>query len=348
MPELPQVLFVGWGVSVVSYYRCFLPAIVLGADYVAATGEPPNLVPLAGLGERVLTPRDFFDYDVVVVQQPRGLGWMKFIRRLQDAGVVVLYEIDDYIQGARKYKLHELSHQYGVEVVRGMEMSMRVCDGIICSTPYLARRYRAFNARTWACPNGIDLKRYAGPRPPHEGVTIGWAGGIGHKASLARWESAVRAVLRQRPQTRVMSVGYLFANDLVEEFGPERAIALPPSQIETYPSSMKLFDIAIAPSGENNVFRGKSDLRWLEASALKLPLVAHPELYPDVRDGETGLLARTSEEAEAALLKLVDDPELRRRVGAAAYDEVSSTRRIEVMADNWAEVIREVAPVRAP
>ena len=30
---------------------------------------------------------------------------------------------------------------------------------------------------------------------------------------------------------------------------------------------MTLFDLSIAPSAENNQFRGKSDLRWLEASA---------------------------------------------------------------------------------
>ena len=41
---------------------------------------------------------------------------------------------------------------------------MRVTDGIICSTDYLARRYRSFNERTWACYNGIDLKRYAWPQ----------------------------------------------------------------------------------------------------------------------------------------------------------------------------------------
>ena len=35
MSAIPKTLFVGWGVSVVSYYRCFLPAVALGADYVA-------------------------------------------------------------------------------------------------------------------------------------------------------------------------------------------------------------------------------------------------------------------------------------------------------------------------
>jgi glycosyltransferase involved in cell wall biosynthesis len=106
---------------------------------------------------------------------------------------------------------------------------------------------------------------------------------------------------------------------------------------------MALFDIAIAPSAENNLFRGKSDLRWLEASALKLPLVAHPDVYTDIEDGVTGLLARTAEEAEEALLRLVDDPELRERVGTQAYEHVAGHRSATVTAEDWRAVLTEIA-----
>ena len=169
------------------------------------------------------------------------------IRDLQAAGVVVLYEIDDYVQSARKIKSHELTDIFDAEFVREMELPMRVTDGIVCSTDYLARRYRNFNARTWACYNGIDLKRYAWPKPARTGVTIGWAGGVGHKASIERWEPAISEVMRKRPETRFMSVGFGAAAYFLEEFGPERAVGLPSGKIEVYPASMTLFDIAIAP-----------------------------------------------------------------------------------------------------
>ena len=282
-----------------------------------------------------------------MIQQPRGVRWMKIIRELQAAGVTVLYEIDDYVQSARKIKSHELTEIFDADFVREMEMAMRVTDGIVCSTDYLARRYRSFNERTWACYNGIDVKRYAWPRPERTGVTIGWAGGVGHKASLARWEPAIRGALRARPEARFVSVGYAAAAEFVDEFGPERAVALPPAKIEVYPASMTLFDVAIAPSGENNLFRGKSDLRWLEASALGLPLVAHPDVYPEIEDGVTGVHARTPAEVEAALIALIDDPERRERIGASALAYVTEHRRIDVAAERWREVLLEVAPVTA-
>jgi glycosyltransferase involved in cell wall biosynthesis len=346
---LPKTLFVGWGVSVVSYYRAFLPAVALGADYVAWIGDDTasKFQLITGLGARPPKREELFDYDVIILQQPRGVEWLKFIRELQDAGVTVLYEIDDYVQSARKIKSHELTDVFDAEFVGQMEMAMRVTDGIVCSTDYLARRYRRFNDRTWACYNGIDLNRYAYPTPEREGVTIGWAGGVGHKASLARWEPGVREVLRKRPEARFMSVGYGAAVDFIEEFGTQRAIGLPSGKIEVYPASMKMFDMAIAPSSESNLFKGKSDLRWLEASALGIPLVAHPETYPAIEHGVTGMHARTPQEVEAALLELVDDAELRERIGAQAYAHIAEHRRIEVAAERWRDVLLEVAPVRA-
>lgn len=347
MPEIPKTLFLGLGTSVVAYYRCFLPAVALGADY-AIWGDEHAVRFGGGFGDRPPRREDLFDYDVVVLQYGSGKDWLKLTRRLQDAGVTVLYEIDDYVHSARKSKTHEMAGAFGAERLRNMEMVMRVADGIICSTGFIARRYRSFNQRTWECRNGIDLKRYEYRKPPRAGVTIGWAGGVGHKASLARWEPAIRNVLRARPEARFMSVGHNAAAEFVGEFGSERAIAYPTAGIEVYPATMSLFDLSIAPSAENNQFRGKSDLRWLEASAIGIPLVAHPDVYPDIQDGETGVHAATPDEVEAALLRLIDNPSERERIGRTAHEFVGEHRRIEVMAESWREVLDEVrTPVGA-
>jgi glycosyltransferase involved in cell wall biosynthesis len=343
MGALPKTVFVGWNFdSVVSYSRCFLPAIALGADHLVWRAGKDRLELLGGLGD-MPRPDDLFEYEVVILQQPSGRGWLEIVRRLQANGARVLYEIDDYVHGARKTKSHEFSSLFDEKVLRSMELVMRVCDGVIVTNDWLARRYLKFNERTWICPNGIDFARYQHPRPPRDGVTIGWAGGVGHKASLARWRAPLRAVMQARPQTRFVSVGYTAAAEYAAEFGPGRAVAYPSAKLEVYPATMSLFDVAIAPSAENNLFRGKSDLRWLESSALGIPLVAHPDVYPEIEDEVTGLLARTPDEVEAALLRLVDDAGLRERIGRQARQVVSETRRIEVVAEHWRHVIEDVA-----
>jgi glycosyltransferase involved in cell wall biosynthesis len=348
--DIPKTVFLGLGASVVSYYRCFLPAISLGAEYATWAADDAGTIHLTGgLGSPPPSLADLPNYEVVIVQYAAGKSWLRKMRELQNQGVVVLYEIDDYFQSARKSKTHEMAHKFGAERIRDLEMGMRAADGVICSTAYIARRYRSFNDRTWECNNGIDLNRYEGTKPDRgDMVTLGWAGGVGHKASLARWEPAIRNVLRARDNVRFVSVGHPAAAAFVEEFGHERAIAYPSSSIEVYPASMKLFDIAFAPSAENNQFRGKSDLRWLEASALGIPLVAHPDVYPDIEDGVTGLHAREVADVEAALLRLVDDAGLRERIGRQAHADVAENRRIEVAAQSWAGVLREVVADRAP
>ena len=188
MPEIPKTLFIGIGASVVAYYRCFLPAVALGADYAIWGGENPIQLG-GGFGARPPKLEDLFDYDVVVIQYAQRQAWLRIVRELQDKGVTVLYEIDDYAHSARKNKSHEMSAAFGADRLRQMEMIMRVTDGIICSTAFLARRYRSFNPRTWECRNGIDLMRYQWPKPPREGVTIGWAGGVGHGS---RWPAGSR------------------------------------------------------------------------------------------------------------------------------------------------------------
>src|SRR3954463_5604879 len=179
--DIPKTLFLGLGASVVSYYRCFLPAIALGAEYATWAADTQGTIHITGgLGSPPPTVGDLPNYQVVIVQYAAGKSWLRKMRELQARGGVVLYEIDDYFQSARKSKTHEAAHMFHGERIRDLEMAMRAADGVVCSTGYIARRYRSFNDRTWECNNGIDLNRYAGKKPPHgDAVTLGWAGGIG-------------------------------------------------------------------------------------------------------------------------------------------------------------------------
>jgi len=341
---LPRTLFVGKATAAIAWYRCALPAMALGAEWVGLAGAPPHAKVATGMTRRPFTFDHVYDYDVVVLQQPEG-AWTPVIRRLQAQGTVVLFETDDYVRSVRKMRGHEAQRYWTKDRIEGIERTMRLCDGVICSTDYLARRYRAFNARTFVCRNGIDLRRYSYERAPsRDDVTIGWAGGIGHKGALEPWLPGVAAVMRARPATRFVTVGQPFAPRLAPEFGAARAFGVPFSHLEMYPASMTAFDIALAPSGRTNLFRGKSDLRWLEASALGTPLVADPEVYPEIEHGVTGFHATTVDELREIVLALVDDAGLRARVGAAAQAYVAEHRRIQVAAEQWATVLREVAP----
>jgi glycosyltransferase involved in cell wall biosynthesis len=345
--NLPRTLFAGRGNGAVAWYRCALPAMYLDQDWIGIAGEPPNVGILAGVGRATASFEDFFNYDVVVLQYQASPAWVSGVRRLQEAGVVVLFEIDDYARSVRKKRDHAIGHQFGAEFIKQFEMVMRVCDGVICSTEYLARRYRSINPRTWVCQNAIDLPRYRFTRPATDTVTLGWAGGTGHREAMEPWLPAIEAVMDARPQTRFMTIGEPFANRLLERFGAERCIALPSAPMETYPAAMASFDIALAPAGRSTFYQGKSDLRWLESSALGIPLVADPNVYPEIEDRVTGFHVATPADVERTLLELVDDAELRTRTGAQAHEHVAASRSMAVCAPAWADVLRNVAELRS-
>ena len=343
MSTIPRTLFVGQGPTPISWYRCALPAMALGADWIAGTAPGAELHGLTGVAAGGGTTAVPTDYDVVVVQLAMGRDWLHAIRAWQEAGVVVLYEVDDWVRGVRRNAHHDFRDVVDRSTAEAGELCMRVCDGVICSTEWLARRYRSVNPNTFVCRNGIDLKRYALTRPARESVAIGWAGATGHRGGVEAWLQAVTAVMRRHPDTRFVSVGQPFADVVLPEFGAARALSVPFAPLETYPATMALFDVALAPAGRGSFFRGKSDLRWLEASALGIPLIADPEVYPEIEHGVTGFHAADAAEAEPLLAELVADEGLRTTVGEAARAYVTEHRRVEVAARDWADVLTRSA-----
>jgi glycosyltransferase involved in cell wall biosynthesis len=342
--SLPRTLFLSRGSNAVAWYRCALPALVLGCDWACYDGtEPPHTRLVWGRTEAPLTFDDVVGYDVVVVQQPRGAAWLKAIRDWQARGIVVLYEIDDWMRSIRKMNDHAFARSFDKKVVEEMELCMRAADGVICSTAWLAERYAAVNPSTHVCRNGIDLKRYALTRPERAHVAIGWAGATGHAKGMQPWLREVASVLRDRPQARFVSIGERFGDTLAREFGAERSLSVPFAPFDVYPAAMTLMDVALAPAGQNNFFRAKSDLRWLEASALGIPLIADPVVYPDIDHHVTGFHAHSPAEVRELLLELVGDRELRERVGAAAKAHVVEHRSAQAAARQWAALLNEVA-----
>lgn len=325
------------------WYRIALPAIHIGADWVGVAGKPPGLSVVTGLVKGDTTLPRYEDYKVVVLQQPAGRDWLKLIHRLKELGIKVLYEVDDYLHGVPKQQTHDFSKSYTKQVLRDHEMCMRVCDGIITSTDYIARRYARWNRKVYILRNGLDVGRYNLTRPERKTVNFGWAGATGHVAALLPWLNMLLPVMRECEDTTFVAIGMpQLAQPFDEALGANRAIGIPFTQLESYPAAMCMMDVALAPSQHTAWYRGKSDLRWLEAGALGIPSIADPVLYPDIEHGETGFHAKDPAIAGDLCRVLLEDQDLRRKVGAAAREHVFRERSMEVMAPQWFEVASAV------
>jgi glycosyltransferase involved in cell wall biosynthesis len=338
-----DVCMVGLGTSAPCYYRVMLPAMELGCDWTGVAGYPPRFHWLTGSvrGESQL-PDLIDNYKIVVLQQPHGESWEKMIETMQEHGKKVVFEVDDYLHGIQKRGDHQFAEHYDDRALLLFEMCMRKCDAMIVSTQYLFDKYKKFNPNIYLCRNGIDLNRYKLTRPKRNTVNIGWAGATGHAQAMLPWLHQVQAVMNEKPETCFISIGLPFAKSIAPYVGEDRCISIPWTSIETYPSAMSMFDIALAPSGGGGWYRGKSDLRWLEASALGIATIARPSTYPEIEHGVTGFHATSPQDMVVALMELIGDKGLREEVGRAAKAFVTDHRSMPIMAQSWQAALEAI------
>lgn len=338
-----DVLFVGQGSSAICYYRCMLPALSLKCDWSGVTGAPPDLGYTTGLIRGTTKLPDLSDYKIVVLQQPHHYKWLDLIKDLQANGTKVLFEIDDYVHGISKMIDHDFRAFFDKQRMAITEAIMRECDGMIVSTEFLQKKYRRFNPNTYLCENALDLNRYDLTIPERKTINIGWAGATGHKKAVEPWLHQVIGIMRMHPETAFVSVGQPFAMAVQQILGEGRAIAVPFAQIEQYPAAMTMFDIALAPAGHGAFFRGKSDLRWLEAGALGVPIIADNVVYPKITNGVDGFVVQHAQQVSPILRQLVTDEELRTTVGQNARRYVMENRAFPDAADQWLRAFEDIA-----
>jgi hypothetical protein len=223
-----------------------------------------------------------------------------------------------------------------------IQVAAMQADACICTTEELAHQMREFNPTTFVLPNGFDATVLRASRGAvrrrgcdQDGlVRLGYATGTRtHQADFRVAVDAIGRILRQRPQCRlVLFLDPAYQTPIVDpaEF---TALAGLDGQIEwrdavplgDLPKELARFDINLAPLEVGNPFcEAKSELKYFEAALVEVCTIASPSapMRRVIHDGETGRLAASTDAWYAAMLELVDDPALRRRLAHRAYLEV--------------------------
>jgi glycosyltransferase involved in cell wall biosynthesis len=198
------------------------------------------------------------------------------------------------------------------------DRAMAMVHGVLAGNRHLAARAERVNANVHVIPTCVDpdavpARAHGRGGPP----VVGWIGTPGNLRHLVSIVPALRRIASERGiRLRVVStVPFELPGVRVEN-------VLWSARIEA--AAVADFGIGLMPLEDGPAFEGKCGLKLLQYMAAGVPAVASPvgvnaEI---VRNGETGLLATTEEEWVAALRRLIGDPELRRRLGAAAREEV--------------------------
>lgn len=319
-----SVLFHGQATGGVGHYRTQLPARMLGE----------GLMLLGPQGEVLSHDPDRSPYDALIMQTPDTMWHMQQIVRCQEGGMRVIVNVDDWMQGAKQQKNHGAGFTKRT-VQRHLSM-LRMSDGIITSTPWLAERFSRYNQNVMVARNGIDLERYDQARSlvqPGEGFVIAWAGGRGHAPSLASITRDVMRFLNDFGDAHFVCVGHH------PGFEHDRLEVVPFMGLSEYPVVLAAADVILAPSYGNDFFRGKSQLRLYEAGAVGVPIIADG-FYDELVDGVEGLFANG--DWYGCLEALYEQPELRDSMGAALRARCEDEWTIAAREGEWRAAIEGV------
>ena len=160
-------------------------------------------------------------------------------------------------------------------------------------------------------------------RDNRTGFSIGYfSGSITHNDDFEFILPAIARFMAEYPDVSLHVVGEL---NLPNELKPysDRVVRLPFSPWRRLPQMLSLMDVNLAPLVDTLFNRAKSENKWVEAALVKVPTVASSvgALRDSIEDGVTGILCSSVDEWYEALVKLRSDSDLRRRIGAQAYEE---------------------------
>lgn len=206
------------------------------------------------------------------------------------------------------------------------EMRVKVlkeADHVVCSTQEIADAVKEINPYTTVIPNSIDpaIWEVKKPKPRTDGkIRIGWMASGSHMTELPFILPVLREVCDKYPQVEVHFAGIVM--DSIE--GEQTYHHIGTSNYEQFPQwyADLDIDIAIAPLIDTQFNRCKSNIKWLEAGMLGIPCVCSPTVYEkSVENGKNGYIAKTRGQFVKYLSWLIENKELRERIGKAAKEE---------------------------
>lgn len=262
----------------------------------------------------------------------------------------MLTEIDDNILSVPQYNEAAETFDPRSDVRRRAIAQMIASDAVIVSTPYLKEIFSEFNANIYVVPNAIDFKKWDRlKKKSRPGIRIGWAGGSGHEGDFEPVAQALKNILAKYDDVKLVLINgpaktgvpsYFHGVKRVEHHATWTPILKYPKMLAEMD-----FDIGIAPVVDSAFNRGKSNLKWLENSALGIPTVAMNvgHFAETIHNGLDGFICDDSSEFEATLEKLIKDRKLRSKVGLAANERVRRDFNVDNVAAYYVEVLKEVA-----
>lgn len=274
----------------------------------------------------------------------------KFIWKARELEKPVIFEIDDLL-----FNLPEDHPEQKLDLYKSHLMpilfALNEADLVVTSTPKIKELLSGFNPNILVLPNYLDdhlwtLRSIA----VNENVplTIMYMGTDSHTPDL---EGIAPALLHLLDKYQGKLMVRVIGTPLPQSLTARPDVTFEPAPNNIYTAFVEYFlnqttDIFIAPLNHNLFNQCKSHLKFLEYSALGVPGVyADLDPYHEiVEHGEDGFLASSVKEWIVHLEKLIESPELRRKVAEAAQYKLRNYYLLSSQIKNWQDIVGELIP----
>ena len=350
-----KVYFVGSAYMGCYYVRCFLPMMVNGW-----TGT------YTGLSKNTLKPVPVVEgemkrADIIVFHRPNTNWHHRIAMELKAMGKQIVFDNDDTY-------LLDSSHPFQSLDEKGFEENkMRInnvvnnfivnADMITCSTEYLSGEYMQLNTNTKVLPNCVSPDDWNDEplKNDTDKVRVGLVGSVCYHHDF----SVIKELIKELDDSDKVQL-VLFGlwkdkkrsdNPLVEEVhrkefafwdsikNKEHAPWCDMSEYADTLDQLRL-DMMLIPRIENHFNKCKSNLKFLEAGMLEIPVIASGftnSPYSVDIDGTNGVLVGEVEEWRDKVWDLVNDKDKRVKMGKEAKQYVIKHYSIEDKAHLWSD-----------
>lgn len=289
--------------------------------------------------------------DIIVVGRNDRPEWLAHWGGIKEFfNMPIVMDTDDNVRHVRPSNPGYQGYHPGSEAEMWNKIAFsKVFNAITVSTNELKDFHKKEHSKIYVLPNSLDMSAYKPTKRKNDGkIRIIFNGSSSHTEGINIIKQPIVDIMKKYPQVifivpRVFK--FLFDRMNLEKEITDRIEYMGWIPLKQWAKGMskKQIDIGLAPLTDNMFNRAKSNLRWLEYSALKIPVVCSPvRAYENVKHNETGLLAQEREDWYNNIEKLILDKDLRKKLSDNAYKEVSEKFNIEINVKEAVKIYEEI------
>ena len=339
--------------------RCLLPQIHNGWN-----GSKISLSSPAKSNEQVLY--EAMMSDVIVFQRPAEKEKVEVIKLLKQAGKKVVFDNDDTYKpnSGVPTNMERVNEKIGKrlsDMNNNIEEFVKQADLVTTTTEFLAKEYRKLNKNVVVIPNQIDPFNYEEPlKNTGKKIRVGLVGSVSSNDDYLHIVDTLD-YLKSRDDVEIVVFGlphkdnsrhkmmreiYKKELDFWDKYADERQPFVNMARYFETLNSLKL-DLMLIPRHESYFNKCKSNIKFLEASMLEIPVVAQgftkkDSPYDKDIDGTNGFIVKTGKSWTPTVKKLLDDKKLREKVGKTAKKYVLKHYNIEKNYKLWADAYKSI------